>query len=58
VVTIIFLVSTALWIWGVVIPRLRDLGWDSRWAWLMILPFVNIVLGLQLLFTPGQTRRY
>lgn len=41
---------------SIVLPRLRDLRWNPKWAWLMLVPVANIVLGLQLVLTPGKSK--
>ncbi len=40
--------------WIYVIPRMRDLGWNPKLAWLMIVPGVNIVMAIGLLFMPPK----
>ncbi len=50
----IFACFAAYSILGIVRPRLRDLGWSSIWAWLVLVPLLNAVFGFMLLLTPGQ----
>ena len=46
------IVIASFWIY--IIPRMRDLGWNPKLAWLMIVPGVNIVMGIGLLFMPPK----
>lgn len=40
--------------WFQIIPRIRDLGWNTKLAWLMLVPGVNVVMGFGLFFLPGK----
>jgi hypothetical protein len=44
-------------IWIAVIPRMRDMGWLARAAWLTLIPGFNIIIGVMLLFKPGKPIR-
>jgi uncharacterized membrane protein YhaH (DUF805 family) len=41
-------------IWFSIIPRINDLGWSRKLAWLTIIPFVGQFVGLILLITPKK----
>ena len=40
--------------WIYLIPRMRDLGWKTKLAWLALIPGINIFMGLGLLFLPAK----
>jgi uncharacterized membrane protein YhaH (DUF805 family) len=40
--------------WIQIIPRMRDLKWNTKLAWLMLVPGVNIIMGVGLLFMPPK----
>ena len=39
---------------SLIIRRCHDLGWSGWWSLLVLVPFVNIVVGLVLLFKRGE----
>jgi hypothetical protein len=39
-------------LWISIIPRIRDIGWNPKLAWLMLIPGVNIIFGISLAATP------
>src|SRR5437667_414355 len=43
-----------LFLFSILIRRCHDLGWSGWHSLLMLIPFVNIVIGLMLLLKPGQ----
>ena len=47
-----------IWAWysikGLVIPRMADVGFHTGYWWIMLIPFINVVLGLFLVFIPGK----
>jgi len=40
--------------WFQIIPRLRDLGWNTKLAWLMLILGVNVIMGIGLFALPGK----
>jgi len=48
------IVSALFAIWFSIIPRINDIGWSRKLAWLSIIPFVGLFFGLTLLVTPGK----
>ena len=41
-------------LWFSIIPRITDVGWSKKLAWLTIIPVVGQIFGLALLITPGK----
>lgn len=47
------LFGLVLILWGAVFPRMRDLMWNTRWAWILLcVPGVNLIVVFVLLFAP------
>jgi len=40
--------------WIYLIPRVRDVGWNTKLAWLILIPGVNVFMGIGLLFLPPK----
>ncbi len=40
--------------WIYIIPRMRDVGWNLKLTWLILIPGVNVFMGLGLLFLPPK----
>lgn len=40
--------------WITVIPRLRDMNCNTKLAWLCLIPGINVIMAIALLFTPGK----
>jgi uncharacterized membrane protein YhaH (DUF805 family) len=57
-ISIIYLILMTVFflfgIWFSVIPRINDIGWSRKLAWLYLVPFVGLFFGLTLLVTPGK----
>jgi len=52
-----FILFTTLFVFGLwfsVFPRLRDVNWNSKLAWLVLIPGVNIIFAISLFATPGK----
>jgi len=57
-VLLICLVIGVTWLvasfWISIIPRIRDLDWNTKLTWLCFIPGINIIFGMALLVTPGK----
>lgn len=54
-INLVLIIVIALFgIWFAVIPRINDLGWNKKLAWLMFIPFAGQLFGFVLLITPKK----
>ena len=51
---VLIIAFTLFAIWFSTIPRINDLGWSRKLAWLIVIPGVGQIFGLALLVTPGK----
>ena len=51
---IVFISLCIFWLWFALFPRIRDVGWSKKLAWLMLIPGINIIFGVSLFATPGK----
>ncbi len=52
IISILFLLPFSI------IPRMRDIGFNPFFSFLILIPGVNIVMGLMLLFSPGKHTKH
>ena len=54
-VYLILLIAFMLFgMWFSIIPRITDIGWSKKLAWISVVPFVGQLFGFILLITPGK----
>ncbi|MEI8205241.1 MAG: DUF805 domain-containing protein [Kiritimatiellales bacterium] len=51
---LIFVSLLVFGFWFSLLPRIRDVGWNQKLAWLMLIPGINIIFGVSLFATPGK----
>ncbi|MGV3533326.1 MAG: DUF805 domain-containing protein [Chthoniobacteraceae bacterium] len=51
---VVLLIFTLLCLFrAILFPRLRDVGWNTAWALLVLVPIVNVLFVVALLFVPA-----